>query len=131
MKIKVNPKNYTNLGKYPEYMDNRGNEIPKPKNPKYEAGDVVVTNEDGLGKLRLGVVLGCINSTKGQEELRTDAVGMITFDRIRHANVGDFGKSWVSYQDKLYKECRGFKIKVNWDDYSFTATEPKELQKEK
>jgi hypothetical protein len=131
MKIKVNPRNYTSWN-YIEYFDQEtSREIPKPKNAKYEAGDVVVTNEDGLGKFRLGVVLGCIDEKVG--ELRTDVCGMITLDRVRHANFSDFHKSWIPNFDKLNKECHGYKIKVDFDNIrSFTATEPKEiLKKEK
>ena len=50
---------------------------------------------------------------------------MTTVDKIRPANIDDFGKSNIGYPEKLHKECRGFKVNYDWSTYELTIEEPK------
>lgn len=119
MKIIVNPKNYTNF-EYDEYFGGG-----TPQNNPYVVGQVVAVKraswlEGCEGKEELAVVLGVITP----DEVRLDLCGMTSVDDIRPANVSDFGKSNVSYCDKLYKECQGYKVSYNWETYELTVEEP-------
>lgn len=113
MKIIVNPKNYTNF-EYEEYFDGGS-----PQNNPYVVGQVVAVKQEN-GKEELAVVLGVIT----KDEVRLDLCGMTATEDIRPANVTDFGKSNVSYPDKLYKECQGYKVSYNWETYELTVEEP-------
>ena len=101
MKIIVDIRNYTNF-EYDEYFDGGS-----PDNNPYVVGQVVAIKEDNRsgkkGHWTLGVVLGVIT----QHEVRTDAHGMVPVEDIRPAVVTDFGKSNVSYVQRLYDELQG------------------------
>lgn len=87
---------------------------------------VVIPNEchdDPENNFVLAVVLGCIDE-EFDGELRTDMHGMVCMDKIRPANVDDFGKSNITYRDALHKECRGFKVSRNFDTMEYTIEEP-------
>ena len=119
MKIIVNPKNYTPF-QYDEYF-NGGT----PENNPYVVGQVVAVkkrdeNNKLTGKEELAVVLGVLTP----DELRVDLCGMTPIEDIRPAVVTDFGKSWVSFPDKLYKECQGYKVDYNWKTNELTVQEP-------
>src|SRR3989344_3874233 len=105
MKIIVDIKNYTPFS-YSPYLEN-GSEVEAPANPEYVVGQVVVVKNDN--RLDLAVVLGCID-VECDGEVRLDLCGMTTVDKIRPANIDDFGKSNIGYPEKLHKECRGFKV---------------------
>jgi len=119
MKIIVDTKNYTNF-EYDEYFDGGTAE-----NNPYVVGQVVAVkqfdeNNKPTGKEELAVVLGVIT----KDEVRLDLCGMTAIEDIRPAVVTDFGKSNVSYPDKLYKECQGYKVSYNWETYELTIEEP-------
>ena len=119
MKIIVDTKNYTPF-KYDEYFDGG-----TPENNPYVLGQVVAVklrdeNYEFTGKEELAVVLGVITP----DEVRLDLCGMTSLEDIRPANVTDFGKSNVKYEDKLYKECQGYKVDYNWETYELTVEEP-------
>lgn len=124
MKIIVNPKNYTNY-EYSPYLK-RGNPVEAPENPQYVVGQVVVIpdeNSNDKNKFVLAVVLGCIDS-EFDGELRTDMHGMVCMNKIRPANIDDFGKSNISYREPLHQECRGFKVTRDWDSMQYRIEEP-------
>ncbi len=119
MKIIVDTKNYTPY-EYDEYFDGG-----TPENNQYVVGQVVAVKrenwlEGGSDKEELAVVLGVITPY----EVRLDLCGMTAIENIRPANVTDFGKSWVSFPDKLYKECQGYKVDYNWETKELTVEEP-------
>jgi hypothetical protein len=119
MKIIVDTANYTPF-KYYEYFGGG-----TPENNPYVLGQVVaVKRRDENNKLtdkeELAVVLGVITP----DEVRLDLCGMTPIEDIRPANIDDFGKSWVSYCDKLKKECRGFKVSYDWNTHELTVEEP-------
>lgn len=73
--------------KYNPFFDG-SKEVPRPNETKYDVGDVVLIDDDGDGSdICVGVVLGGINNIN--QELRTDARGMVCFDNIRHATMED------------------------------------------
>lgn len=118
MKIIVDTKNYTPY-KYDEYFDGG-----TPENNPFVLGQVVAVKraswlEGGKDTEELAVVLGVITP----DEVRLDLCGMTSVDDIRPANVSDFGKSNVSYCDKLYKECQGFRVDYNWETKELTVEE--------
>jgi hypothetical protein len=119
MKIIVDTKNYTPY-KYDEYFGGG-----TPENNPYVVGQVVAVKrktwlEGGNDKEELAVVLGVITP----DEVRLDLCGMTPVEDIRPAVVTDFGKSNVSYPDKLYKECQGYKVDYNWETHELTVEEP-------
>jgi hypothetical protein len=103
MKIILDVRNYTNF-EYSPYLG-RGSQIETPKNPNYVVGQLVAVSRE-IGIEELAVVLGCIDEDF-DGELRLDLCGMTAIEDIRPANVTDFGKSNVTYSDKIYKECKG------------------------
>lgn len=118
MKIIVNTKNYANY-EYEEYLDGG-----TPENNPYVVGQVVVipneNHEDPKKNFVLAVVLGCITP----HEVRTDMHGMVSIDTIRPAFVTDFGKSNITFLDPIYKECQGYKVSRNFDNFEWTIEEP-------
>lgn len=118
MKIIVNPKNYTPF-QYDEYFGGG-----TPENNPYVVGQVVAVKRrdkfNGSKKEELAVVLGVITP----DEVRLDLCGMTPIEDIRPAVVTDFGKSNVSYPDKLYKECQGYSVDYNWETNKLTVEEP-------
>ena len=119
MKIIVDPKNYTPF-EYSLYLEG-GIEVPKPKNPKYHVGEVVVVDHEG--KLQMAVVLGCID-TELDGEVRLDLCGMTCVDKIRHANKSDLKDPNIECYDKLRAECEGKIVHYNWKTYELTIEEP-------
>lgn len=120
MKIIVDTKNYTPF-KYDEFLGET-----KQGDSPYVVGQVVVCrdsneNEEGQ-RFCLGVVLGCIDHKT--EEVRTDAIGMVTYDKIRPATIEDFNNSKINCTEKLLMECKGFKVSFNWDTYETTIENP-------
>jgi hypothetical protein len=125
MKLIVDINNYTNF-EYSPFLK-RGNPVEAPENPTYVVGQVVVIpdeNTDEKDKLVLAVVLGCIDE-EFDGEVRTDMHGMVCMNKIRPANIDDFGKSNIAFRDALGKECRGFKVSRDWETYEYTIEEPK------
>jgi len=122
MKIIVDIKNYTPFS-YSPYLEN-GNVVEAPTNPNYVVGQVVAVKREENDYEELAVVLGCID-VECDGEVRLDLCGMTTVDKIRPANIDDFGKSNIRYPEKLHKECRGFKVNYNWNTYELTIEEPK------
>lgn len=120
MKIIVNPKNYTNC-EYSPYLEN-GSPVKAPINPTYVVGQVVVVEHEN--RKDLAVVLGCIDE-ECDNELRLDLCGMTSIEKIRPANINDFGRKDIGYPEKLLKECQGYKVAYNWDTYELTVEEPK------
>ena len=104
MKLIVDIRNYACF-EYDEYLYGGS-----PETNPYVLGQVVAIKEDNRsgekGKETLGVVLGCIT----EHEVRTDAHGMVPLEDIRPATIDDFGKSNVSYLERLHKECRGLPV---------------------
>lgn len=121
MKIIVDIKNYTPFS-YSPYLEN-GNEVEAPANPEYVVGQVVAVKQDENDYEELAVVIGCID-VEFDGEVRLDLCGMTSIDKIRPANIDDFGKSNVRYYEKLHKECRGFKVNYDWNTYELTIEEP-------
>lgn len=122
MKLFVDIKNYTPFS-YHQYLK-RGKEVPKPKNPKYSAGQVVVIHPDGkYGQPRMAVVLGCIDETH-DAELRLDLCGMTPIDEIRPAKKSDLKDPNIECMDKLRAECEGKKVHYDWRTYELTIQEP-------
>lgn len=122
MKLFVDIKNYTPFS-YSAYL-RRGREVEKPKNPKYNVGQVVVIHPDGkYGQPRMAVVLGCIDETH-DGELRLDLCGMTPIDEIRPAKKSDLKDPNIECMDKLRAECEGKKVHYDWKTYELTIQEP-------
>lgn len=97
-KLKVNDKNYA-LFDYTPYMDRNSNSIPRPKNTKFDLGDVVYIKEQNS----IGVVIGCIDNELG--ELRTDMDGMQHFDNnLEHATIDHFKIKDVHFSERLLED---------------------------
>jgi hypothetical protein len=122
MKIIVDAKNYTNY-KYDEYYDDG-----TPENNPYVVGQVVVipneSHDDPKNNFVLAVVLGIIT----KDEVRTDVHGMVAIEDIRPANVTDFGKSNITFIDALYKECQGYKVSRDFDNFKWIIEKPNSVK---
>ena len=106
-KLIVKVENYANH-RYPEYL-NRGVEIPKPENPRFEIGEVVVITCGD--EIEIGVVLGYIDESYW--ELRTDMAGMVGMDDLRSATLSDFELPAVLFIQRLFDECQKLFPKLN------------------
>jgi len=95
--FKVNPNNYA-LFDYTPFLDRNCNPVPRPKNPKYDLGDVVYIKTQNS----IGVVIGCIDHVG--EDLRTDVDGMQCFDDIEFATAKHFELKDVYFADALKEE---------------------------
>lgn len=105
-KLVVNVENYR-YDKYPPYF-NRGVEMPKPENPRFEVGEVVViSSEDGLA---IGVVIGIIDESYG--DLRTDMSGMVSMDSLRSAKLEDFSIPNILFSQRLHDDCKKLNLKT-------------------
>ena len=113
--LKVNPKNYTNLG-YNDYLK-QGNVIDKPENTTYVVGQVVYIKEENA----LGVVLGCIDEHFGGD-LRTDMSGMVSIDGIRFATMEDFDIDGIRFVPRLKDECANIEARLI-EDYEIKLEE--------
>jgi len=116
MNLIVNIKNYTPFD-YNKFLDRDINEIDRPKDTKYEVGQVVYIKSENA----IGVVLGVIiNET---EELRTDMRGMVCFDDIRPATKDDFLIEGVKFVDRLKSELDGKTVSYDWKTYETKITD--------
>jgi hypothetical protein len=123
MKLVVDTQPYTNF-KYSAYLEGYDT-VKTPDNPTYVVGQVVVIErEQKKGYFEIAVILGCIDESS-HETVRLDLCGMTPIEKIRPANIDDFGKSNIAYRDALHKDCRGFKVSRDWDTYEYTIEEPK------
>ena len=95
--FRVNDKNYA-LFEYTPYFNRNTDSIPRPKNTKYDLGDVVYLKHTNA----IGVVLGCIDNETG--ELRTDMDGMVAFEDLRPATKEDFDIKDVRFCERLKEE---------------------------
>ena len=96
--------NYLNyrLFDYSNYLDRSSNEIPKPKNLKFDLGDIVYIKSENA----VGVVIGCIDNEG--EEVRTDMSGMVCFSDIKLATKKDFKRRNLRISPKLFSESETF-----------------------
>lgn len=123
MKLIVDTKPYTPFT-YSPFLEG-WETVEAPENPTYVVGQVVVIErEQKKGHFELAVVLGCIDESVNGT-LRLDICGMTSIDKIRPANIDDFGKSNIVYRDALGKDCRGFTVSRDWKTYEYTIEEPK------
>lgn len=83
---------------YPYYVDRIGNTIPKPKNLKFDLGDIVYIKPEKA----IGVVIGVIDNEG--KELRTDMSGMVCFQDLRLATKKDLMRKNVRITPALQKE---------------------------
>jgi len=95
--LKVNPNNYAHFD-YTPYIDRNSKSVAKPKNLKYDLGDVVYIKDDNA----IGVVLGCIDIES--EDLRTDMSGMQCYDNLEPATIEHFNLKDVAFLDRLKEE---------------------------
>lgn len=93
-RLRVNDKNYA-LFDYTPYFDRHTRPIPRPKNTKYDLGDVVYIKHENS----IGVVIGCIDNES--KELRTDMDGMVWFGNLEPATMKHFEIEGVNYIDVL------------------------------
>ncbi len=94
-KLKVNDKNYA-LFEYIPFIDNQWNEIKRPKNTKYDLGDVVYLKHTNA----IGVIIGSI----GTYDARTDMDGMVSFEDMRPATLKDFEIEDVNFDETLLQD---------------------------
>lgn len=96
-KIKVDNKKYA-LFDYTPFLDRSNIEIKRPKNTKYDLGDVVYIRSTNA----IGVVIGCIDNESG--ELRTDMDGMVAFSDLELATPKHFQIKDVRFLDRLKQD---------------------------
>lgn len=115
MAIILSTKNYSPF-QYDEFLEGT-----KAGDSSYVVGQLVVC-QDGDRQV-MGIILGCIGHQT--EELRTDAIGMVSYDQIRPANVADFNDAAIDIQEKMRKEAEGFYVDYNWETYQLTISDKK------
>lgn len=96
-KIKVDNKKYA-LFDYTPFLDRNCNPIKRPKNTKFDLGDVVYIKSTNS----IGVVIGCIDNESG--ELRTDMDGMVAFSDLEPATPKHFEIKEVCFVDRLKQD---------------------------